>query len=175
MKSVNSEARARFRLCLLIALSGLLLLPGAALGATSVCTSAEIEEPFRLPAGPLHDPARLSLCDGGDYSPSSSFHEVRVDGETVARLISRREANETGGPEAPFLMFLRGADGHLTLLGYAYPVRDGMQTYAFGPAADRNAVLAAPFVASDEVVLLAARFDRGGRAARGTTQAPAGG
>ena len=103
--------------------------------ASGVCASADIAEPFRLPSGALQSPARLTLCDRGDFSPVASFHEVRVDRMPIGLLTSRRQAGENDSNEPPFMMFERGADGTLTLLGYAYPSRGGMRTYDFSAAA----------------------------------------
>lgn len=102
--------------------------------ASGTCTTAAIEEPFRLPDGSLHEAGNLTLCLEGSYSPVASMHEVRVDGMAIGRFLSRRDFAE--GPLAdgarPFMMFQRLNGGELTLLGVANPLRDRMQVHYVG-------------------------------------------
>jgi len=158
MNTPRANRRNQHRLVLLAALLGSLLLPGGDAAASGVCATAEIVEPFRLPDGSLQGPARLTLCDRGEYSPVASFHEVRVDGTPVGLLTGRNDLSEHGSREASFVMFLREADGRLTLLGYALPTRDGMRTFEFRPQAKRSTEHARRDPATQPTVLLAARL-----------------
>jgi len=167
MSSPDPERRARCAILVLAVLVGaLLLFPAPVEAASGRCHSAKIEEPFRLPDGSLHPPGRLTLCERGAWSPVSTFHEVKVDGERVTMLASRHQTNEAGPTEPPFLMFVRTRDGSLTLLGYAYPSRGGMQSHAFGPAADRVAVLARPTDETETLLFVAARTGPGDESVR---------
>jgi len=163
MSSPGPQRRARSGRLVLALLLGSLLFPGSVFAASGICHSARIEEPFHLPGGSLHPPGRLTLCEREAYSPVARFHEVKVDGARVTLLVGHREKNEAGPTEEPFLMFARGQDGSLTPLGYSYPSRQGMQSYAFGAAS----VVVSTSAANETETLLfvAARTVSGNRTA----------
>lgn len=113
--------------------------PGSALAAGG-CTSAPIPETFLLPDGTEHAPARLTVCIDRRYSPVSALHLVRVNGMSVGMHLSRHSTSEGPGSGDAFMMFNRGTDGRLYLVGYANPGRDGMEIYTLRPSARRKTV-----------------------------------
>jgi len=93
------------------------------------CTSSIVPEPFRLPDGSQHPGGQLTLCTHMKYSPVSHLHKTHVDGMPVSMLQSRHTTSEGPGTSGAFMMFNRGSDGKLYLVGYANPGRDRMDIY----------------------------------------------
>jgi len=111
-----------------------LLLSAGPARATGSCTSADIDEPFRLPDGSLHDAGRLSLCLDRHHSPVAALHEARVDGRALGLFASRSDQSEglLEHDATPFMMFNRLKSGELALVGLGTPGRDRMQLYWLG-------------------------------------------
>ena len=132
MRSKGSErlwARAVGR-GLAAAIVTLLLAAGPA-SAVGNCTTATIEEPFRLPNGLLHAGGKLTLCHERNYSPVAAMHEVRVNGIGVGLFMSRCSTSEAliDGDTRPYMIFHRVGGGELFLVGVATPLRDRMQLH----------------------------------------------
>jgi hypothetical protein len=114
---------------LVVTLAVLLLATGSA-QAAGACTTALIEEPFRLPDGSLHPSGELTLCLERSFSPIASLHEVRVDNMGIGLFMGRRETSlGLGDDPRPFMMFQRLSGGELLLVGVARPLRDRMQVH----------------------------------------------
>ncbi len=125
----TSQSRAARRR-LVVAIAILLLAAGSA-QAIGSCTTATIDEPYRLPDGLLRAGGKLTLCLERNYSPVAALHEIRVDGMGVGLFLSRRETSE-GLPDdatGPYMLFRRLAGGELSLVGLATPLRDRMQLH----------------------------------------------
>jgi hypothetical protein len=109
--------------------------------AAGTCTTATIDEPFRLPDGLLHDGGKLTLCHDRNRSPVAALHEVRVDGMGVGLFVSRSDTGEAlfgGGHDRPYMMFRRIDGGELVLVGVATPLRDRMQLHFLDVARRRS-------------------------------------
>lgn len=153
-------------------------LPWLALFALAGCLSATagdglgrcatVESPGRvlLPDGTLHTGQSLTLCFERVWVPGSGLHEIRVDGAALGQYRSRigQSAEDLAGE--PFVLFERDADGTHRLIGYAWPNREGVQTYRLVgieqrlTRAERRASLFAAASGHGEVVRLAARVSR---------------
>jgi hypothetical protein len=101
-----------------------------ALASGSTCTSAEIAEPFVLPDGTEHAPGRLSLCVEGRHSPVAHRHTAHVDGMSMGLHIGNTDTSEGPATSGSYIMFGRGADGRLRLLGYARPGNEHMEVFS---------------------------------------------
>jgi hypothetical protein len=125
---------ARRTLLVALALAGVvasgLLVPLSHAGERGQCTSAIVDEPFRLPDGTLSGPAKLTLCASVKYSPVSWLHKTYLDGYQTTMLISRCGTTEAlPGEGEPFMMLYRDVDGLLHLDGYAIRAGNKMVTY----------------------------------------------
>lgn len=116
---------------LAVAIASFLLVAGSA-QAAGTCTTATIDEPFRLPDGLLHGGGKLTLCHERNHSPVAALHEVRIDGMGVGLFVSRPYTGEElfgGSDDRPYMMFHRAGEGELVLVGVATPRRERMQLH----------------------------------------------
>jgi hypothetical protein len=113
-----------------IALTIVLLSAPAFASSGSNCTTASIPEPFMLPDGTEHGAGTLKLCVERRHSPVSHMHETYVDGMAVGLHIGRTNSSEGPATAGSYVMFGRGTDGRLRLLGYARPGIDHMQVFS---------------------------------------------
>lgn len=108
-----------------------LLGAGVALaGGGSTCTTAQIDEPFILPDGAIHEAGALTVCVERRFSPISHQHTMLVDGNAVGVHIGRTSESEGPATNGSYFMFGRGVDGRLRLLGYARPGTDRMEIHS---------------------------------------------
>jgi hypothetical protein len=128
----------------LLAALALILLPGTAEAAHSLCTSAQVPEPFVLPDDSEHAAGSITLCKVRKHSPTRSLLVGYVDGHQVAMLLGTSGHNEIGSEALPFMLFARDADGRLRLYGYGVPEGNAVETFTLGrpdrldPAAHRS-------------------------------------
>ena len=94
--------------------------PAIASGGSN-CTTASIAEPFVLPDGTQHEAGQLKLCVEGRHSPIAHKHTTYVDGMVVGLHIGRTGTSEGPATAGSYVMFGRGVDGRLRLIGYAGP------------------------------------------------------
>ena len=87
------------------------------------CVTARVETAFRLPDGALHPAGTLTLCDTRTFSPVADLHTILVNGSSIGVFQSRKRRTETGGVDAPQIVFQRDFDGSLELVGYILPSR----------------------------------------------------
>jgi hypothetical protein len=85
------------------------------------CVTARVSEPFRLPDGLLYPAGALTICDGGAYSPVDSFQRILVGGSVIGLFVSQKRAAELRSAGLPQVVFRRGADSSLSLVGYIVP------------------------------------------------------
>lgn len=95
--------------------------PPASAGGAGVCITAKVDTPFHLPNGRLYPAGTLTLCNGGSYSPVDNFQRVLVGGSTIGLFVSSRRVAELRSSGAPQILFNRGSDGNLSLVGYILP------------------------------------------------------
>ena len=74
----------------------LVAVAGSASASTQVCSTAEVEEPFQLPDGSLHDAGTLTICLDRESSPVSFLHHAYVDRVPVGMMNSDRELVTAG-------------------------------------------------------------------------------
>ncbi len=111
---------------LVVVIATFLLVTGP-VEAAGICTTASIEEVYRLPDGTVQPPGTLTLCFERNFSPVASLYEIRVDAMAVGLFMTRRDTNlEIMDNNRPFMMFQRIGVGELLLVGLANPVHDGM-------------------------------------------------
>ena len=86
--------------------------------ASRECVSVHVDTPFRLPDGMLYPAGALTLCDNRTFSPVDHLHKILVGGSNIGLFVSRRRNAETRSLGRPEILFKRGADGNLELVGY---------------------------------------------------------
>ena len=77
----------------------------------------QMQEPFEV-SGQLYPAGELSLCEVRAFSPVATFHEVRVDGQSLGILVAR----DDGSPlmsQRDEVIFARNRAGHLVLTSVA--------------------------------------------------------
>jgi hypothetical protein len=89
------------------------------------CVTAIVDAPFRLPDGHLYPAGTLTLCDYGTFSPVDNLHRISVDGSGIGLFRSRKRFAESTSMPDPQVVFNRGADGTLELIGYALSLASG--------------------------------------------------
>lgn len=82
------------------------------------CVTVHVDSPFRLPDGTLYPRGVLTLCDSRTFSPVDNLHRILVGGSSVGLFVSRRRSAESRLIGSPEILFKRGADGNLELVGY---------------------------------------------------------
>jgi len=123
----------------LVATVALVLVFGAGAVHAGSCTTALIEEPFVLPDGTEQEAGRLTLCVERKFSPVQSLHEVKINDMPMGMALSRHSTTSVSDARQPALIFTRGTNGQLCLLGYTTPAREGMRVYTLQhPRAGRN-------------------------------------
>jgi len=95
--------------------------PPAMAASSGECVTARLDAPFRLPDGLLYPAGTLTICDGGAYSPVDSFQRILVGGSAIGLFVSQRRNAEMRSVDLPQILFKRGADGSLNLVGYTLP------------------------------------------------------
>jgi hypothetical protein len=111
---------------LLVVLAGAITVaiptPQPAVAASSgECVTARVDEPFRLPDGLLYPAGALTICDGGSYSPVDDFQRILVGGSAIGLFVSQRRGAELRSMGSPQIVFRRGPDSSLNLVGYIVP------------------------------------------------------
>ena len=105
------------------------------------CISLDVPGPLMLPDGTVYPAGQLRLCRKSDFSPVSTLHETYVNGRAIGLLLSRRVVNESAGSGPAVVRFVRDAEGHLALTGYAVRHARGGIAYRFEqPATSRSEV-----------------------------------
>lgn len=99
----------------------LLVVQTAMAASSGECVTARVGEPFRLPDGLLYPPGVLTICDGGAYSPVDNFQKILVAGSAIGLFVSERRGAELRSAGSPQVVFRRGADSSLNLIGYTVP------------------------------------------------------
>jgi len=107
----------------------LLVLPGTASAAHSLCTRATVPEPFVLPDDSEHPAGSIKLCKVQRHSPTTSLLVGYVDGMQVSMLLGTKGHNEVGPDAEAFMIFARDPDGRLRLYGYGVPEGSGVETF----------------------------------------------
>jgi hypothetical protein len=120
--------------------------------AGNECTSARVAEPFLLPDGSEHPAGKLTLCVSEHYSPVSYLHRTYVDGMAVGMHVSRHSVSEAPASESAYMLFNRGTDSKLRLVGFARPGREHMDLYALQRTANSQGGAGAPGDAGPIVV-----------------------
>ncbi len=95
--------------------------PPAMAASSGQCVTARLNAPFRLPDGVLYPAGTLTICDGGAYSPVDNFQRILVEGSAIGLFVSVRRNAELRSMDLPQVVFKRGADGSLSLIGYTLP------------------------------------------------------
>jgi hypothetical protein len=103
-------------LCCLLALA----LPSPAQAGSESCIRLEIKKAVRLPHGELLGPGTLRICRE-KLSPVSHLHRASLDGHPVALLLSQTKVKDVEGQLDPVVVFHKGVDGQLLLVGYSIP------------------------------------------------------
>jgi hypothetical protein len=103
--------------------------------------TAQIESPFRLPDGSLHEAGTLMLCDAKRFSPVATLHRTYVNGHPVGMFVSRNRRGESAADVVPGIVFHHDDAGHLDLFGYVLPAAGRNIAYQIG---NRRPTLAAP-------------------------------
>ena len=93
------------------------------------CVAANVPEAFTLPDGSEHAAGRLTLCALQAFTPVVELHSVRVDGAGASLAMSRRAVPEGYADTRPAILFQRGPDGALDLVGYVVPCGDKSWSY----------------------------------------------
>ena len=93
----------------------------ASAAGSGTCITANVASPFHLPNGRLYPAGSLTLCDGGSYSPVDNFQRILVNGRAIGLFVSNRRIAELRSSGAPQVLFNRGSDGNLSLIGYVLP------------------------------------------------------
>jgi hypothetical protein len=109
---------------LLVVLAGVVLIPASQpvmAAASGDCVTARVGEPFRLPDGLLYPAGLLTICDGGAYSPVDNFQRILVAGSAIGLFVSEKRGAELRSAGSPQVVFRRGADSSLNLVGYTVP------------------------------------------------------
>ena len=109
------------------------------------CARAEIPWQSTLPDGTTRDAGALTLCLQQMYNPAAGLHEIRLDGSPVGMFMSRARESEGLYSRSPVLIFQRDEGGEHTLIGYAMPDGDVMQTYTLHPFGKRPPEVASLF------------------------------
>lgn len=96
------------------------------------CASLDLEWPVRLPDGSAYRAKSLSLCLSEYWTPVVGLHELKVDGQTIGRFMSRVGFSEGPAERSPVVVFERDSGDTWRLVGYAWPAGDRMRTFALG-------------------------------------------
>ena len=112
-----------------LAAAALLVLPGTAQAAHSLCTQATVPEPFVLPDDSQHPAGSLTLCKIQRHSPTKSLLVSYVNGKQVGMLFGTRGHNEVEPGTEPFMIFARDPDGRLRLYGFGVPEGNRVETF----------------------------------------------
>jgi len=139
------HVRPTTRVATVVALSAAVLLAAVPAHAAGRGTCARAEIPWRmtLPDGSTREAGTLALCLQQMYNPAAGLHEIRLDGSPVGMFPSH--AGESEGlysDHRPVLIFLRNGAGEHTLVGYAVPHGETMQTYMLHTFGRQPAVVA---------------------------------
>jgi hypothetical protein len=100
------------------------------------CVTALVDAPFRLPDGRIYPAGALTLCDYGTFSPVDTMHRILVGGSSIGLFRSRRRNAEAGPMDTPQVVFNRGADGNLELVGYALSIAGHTVAYRMKGTSD---------------------------------------
>jgi hypothetical protein len=154
-RQADGSARVAFGLLAFasLILAALFASPGWA--DSGICIRAEIAHSIRLPHGEVLPPGTLRLCQG-KLSPVSHLHRTYLDGRLVGVLMSRGRTSEASASDAPVVMFKRGEDGSLELVGYVLPGSPDSYAFSFVP---HGTPLNARERVSQPEILVAAAFD----------------
>jgi hypothetical protein len=134
----------------------LLVVQPAMSASSGECVTARVGEPFRLPDGLLYPAGLLTICDGGAYSPVDNFQRILVSGSAIGLFVSEKRDAELRSAGSPQVVFRRGADSSLSLIGYtlpstgrsvAYRMKNPDELLAAGTQPGVGAVAAAPVAA----------------------------
>jgi hypothetical protein len=140
-------------------IAALILFAPAAAQGSGDCLQAEVPTPMVLPDGSEHPAGSLRICMSKNYSPVSGLHKTSVDGRVIGLFRSRQGVSEAEftGRNDPFVLFHRGENDHLVLVGFAWPSGERLQTYRMN--LDRKAMpqrIAGKNGGPPEMILLAA-------------------
>ena len=94
------------------------------------CVTADVPEGFTLPDGSAHAAVRISLCTTRVLNPVVGLHLVRAADGRAALVMSERSQSREFADTRPVLLFHRGADGALDLVGYVVPFEHQAWRYA---------------------------------------------
>ncbi len=103
-----------------------------------------MDVPFEV-SGELYAPGELSLREVRAFSPISTLHEIRIDGQSLGILIARNDGNPPLAKRDE-VIFTRSATGHLVLTSVALrgePVRRLFQIGKSAPAVQPRSQLLA--------------------------------
>lgn len=97
------------------------------------CVVAQVPSPYVLTDGSVHPAGPIRLCVEPASSPAFGVHRIAAsDGQaTFAR--SHRARAEGGADVSPAVLFRRGDDGALLLVGYVVPERGTAFRYLMRP------------------------------------------
>jgi len=152
-----------FRVLSRAALLGLIAisLHGVSAAGTGQCATTRVDEPFVLPDGSEHPAGIVTLCHDRKFNPVSSLHTMYVDHMPVGLFRSHPEVTDDANETGYFMLFARGADRPLRLVGYGLPGRGGSRTHVL----DRPRVVVKQFIdqakasaPSNETIVLVPAF-----------------
>ena len=95
---------------------------GGALAEGSPCSTAEVDQPFRLPNGVVHPAGTLTLCRQAEHSPVSFLHVMYVNRMPVGSFSSRRGFLEESSSEERYMVFAVESKNVLRLSGIVVPI-----------------------------------------------------
>ena len=114
--------------------------------------TVKMSEPFQV-GGVLYPAEVLSLHEVRQYSPVATFHEVRIDGQSLGLLMARVGQSPTPA-RRDSLIFGRSSSGHLVLTSVAHQGEPVRKLYHLSPQPNGRQWLAA---VNDPPVLLASK------------------
>ncbi len=104
---------------------------GGAFAGGSPCSTAEVDQPFRLPNGVVHPAGTLTLCRQAEHSPVSFLHVMYVNRIPVGTFSSRQDVLEESDSEERYMVFAVESKNVLRLSGIVVPVGNHLEMYRF--------------------------------------------
>jgi len=115
----------------LLVLAAVLVLTGTLAGAGGERLQVHLEQPFQI-GEQRFSSGTITVKTIRTYNPSTTLHEVWVDGECLGLMMGRRTDGLGDDPLRDVLHFNRGEEGRLVLVGFATRNDRSASLYHYG-------------------------------------------